>query len=90
MRNILCLSDISEKRAKLGYLMVSIGFLNVLKPVISPTMYHLAEPAITAIDQRISSALIFSFLYTYLKRIFYVNHRIYPKDIITLPLARHF
>jgi hypothetical protein len=34
--DILCCADISENGAKCGYLMVSSGFLSILKPAITP------------------------------------------------------
>ena len=43
---IFLLMDIREKGAKWAYLMVSIGFLDVLKPALSPTY---RGPVITAI-----------------------------------------
>ena len=43
---IFLLMDIHEKGAKWPYLMVSIGFLDVLKPALSPTY---RGPVITAI-----------------------------------------
>jgi hypothetical protein len=47
--NILCPKDISEKETTLGSLIVSSGFLNVLKSALSPTYNIRAALVINAI-----------------------------------------